>query len=1717
MSLKDLKGTDFVEAFRMENFPTCTDCSVHVDSIRRKQVFPRGPMHASVIIVGEAPGATEESMGLTFVGAAGQKLETTLRNLGVDTSEIYVTNTLKCRPLNNRDPSTDECKKCREKYLVNELSAFPRQLIITLGNYGYYGVFPKGTPTGVTSRCGVLEKCDEFNCFVLPCLHPAAVLRNPSQEPIFQVALEKAVNFINDGFVNKRASPVTYKEIHDFESLYEFRDEVVKAKVLGADIECLSEDTLLLDEATGRVKSIREIVERRLPWRVSSYNTDGCMELEDVTNWIEKGKLECFRIVAEYGWEVEASSNHFMLTHTGWKKVSDLSTDDYLARPRTLPFHTVSDVLCDEDIVFLGYWVAEGCVADSPTLSICDLELETDLLDHVSKFGYELHKFGIDKGSSEVSIKRVVVERRIGHENRFRELLLKTQLNDIRSINRFIPEDIFCLPKEKLALFLSRLFAGDGSVDLKGRRVEYSTSSRILALQLCHLLLRFGIIPRVAGVMYDTSDKPGYHIFIEGKDTLTKFAHEIGIFGRKGTLLVDVIERSSENASVRNSIPRVVCKSILDELLVEHTVTEIFGEFVYSNYAERIKFKALEQLAKFDQRFETFLKGDIYWAKITSIESVGEKRVYDLSVPKNHNFVAGMYIVHNTTGFNHREDKILCMTLSTAPYTAWYLPMIEDDIWVWPRDDWTCIQEILRSLFEDVTIAKVGFNIKFDMEFFVFNFDWNIRGQLDDPMLMHYLLNENDRHDLKTLAARHTDLGNYSVELDQEFKTISRSKIPPKEKHYGKIATNVRKLYAMRDVDATMRLFDLFRSELKTLPKLFMFYRQYIIPTLTTLMEMEMIGIHVDKEQMSKLDIVMEGQLDELQQKINSVVDAERIKIFQHQLADLQRRVKTALTGEQAEEIQKELDILLANGYGPTELNVKSHQQLTKFLFEELKLTVVNTTDTGAASSNEESLLAIAKEHEIVPLIIAFRKLYKLHGTYIVGLLENIADDGRLHTSYLQHGTVCVTGETLVNTNKGIVPIKSLCTQNVGEFSPVEDLFVYGTNGTQPVEYTLYSGERDTISITTKFGFHLRGTSEHPVLIAPKIVLNNARKLNHDHHTKWVKLNELRKGNYIGLPIGMNCFMRSVELPVYVYPVEHFRLKTISVPTVLTSEVARFLGYLWVCGELLSEYHAQMIVLRTREPNVRSDMLNIGRTVYNVEARWDDRSGYIRINSHPFYSYLRFLYGLDPHEDKPETRVLKHLARVARDKQNEDVFKRLPTFITHATREAQIEFLRGAFIRAKVGTYERCIRQEFHAIPEIVVPFWNYDDAEIVKLMLLNLGYVSCLVHKSGMYGCKFNSKSLRGRPYVIYLKILGVDATNFAKEIGFISGELVAQTKDWNFTLSRVCSSKDAYFLKRTPKHLWLQVLEIVPSGKAAVYDLTVADGSSFVTNGIMSHNTGRLSSSRPALQNIPRDSTIKSLFIPTKDWYLISNDYAQHELRVLANYSKDEKFIEALSTSDVHSTIGSILLNKPMDQISKEERVTVKTVIFGLAYGRGPKSVAEDLGISYAEAEKFQKLFFEMYPETTKWLYGIEDYARKYKQVTNLFGRIRRLSDIDSIDSGKQAEALRQARNSVVQSASSDITNLALSRIHKEFKRLGMKSRLLLQVHDEILAEAPKEELFDALDIIKTQMLAPVPKMTVPLAADQKVQLRWGEKSLDLDELRKQFEAEGIISKKD
>ncbi len=261
----------------------------------------------------------------------------------------------------------------------------------------------------------------------------------------------------------------------------------------------------------------------------------------------------------------------------------------------------------------------------------------------------------------------------------------------------------------------------------------------------------------------------------------------------------------------------------------------------------------------------------------------------------------------------------------------------------------------------------------------------------------------------------------------------------------------------------------------------------------------------------------------------------------------------------------------------------------------------------------------------------------------------------------------------------------------------------------------------------------------------------------------------------------------------------------------------------------------------------------------------------------------------------------------------------------------------------------------------------------------------------------------------------------------------------------------------------------------------------------------TGRLSSSEPNLQNIPvrggMGREIRRAFIAPPGTVLLAGDYSQIDLRVLAHLSQDPALIEAFqSDQDIHTATAARLLNISPSKVTKEQRRLAKTVNFGVIYGMSSYGLEQATELSLEEADKFIKAYFEKYPRVAVYFSEIKQQVRTQGYVETLLGRRRYIPEINSPNRILRESAERMAINMPVQGTSADIIKLAMVRLDEKLKEEKLKSRLLLQVHDELIFEVPTAELGRMSDLLVETMSGAV-AFEIPLKVELKSGANWGD----------------------
>jgi DNA polymerase-1 len=262
----------------------------------------------------------------------------------------------------------------------------------------------------------------------------------------------------------------------------------------------------------------------------------------------------------------------------------------------------------------------------------------------------------------------------------------------------------------------------------------------------------------------------------------------------------------------------------------------------------------------------------------------------------------------------------------------------------------------------------------------------------------------------------------------------------------------------------------------------------------------------------------------------------------------------------------------------------------------------------------------------------------------------------------------------------------------------------------------------------------------------------------------------------------------------------------------------------------------------------------------------------------------------------------------------------------------------------------------------------------------------------------------------------------------------------------------------------------------------------------------TGRLSSNNPNLQNIPirteRGREVRKAFIPrSQEYVLLAADYSQIELRIIAALSEEETMMNAFKNGeDIHASTAAKVFNVDLKEVTREQRSNAKTVNFGIIYGVSAFGLSNQTDLSRSEAKELIDTYYETYPKLKAYMASQVDFAREHGYVETVLNRRRYLKDINSRNAIVRGASERNAVNAPIQGSAADIIKIAMINIHRRFEKEGFKSKMLLQVHDELVFDAHKDELETIQPIIKFEMENAF-KMSVPLDVEMDVGYNWLE----------------------
>jgi intein/homing endonuclease/MoxR-like ATPase len=436
--------------------------------------------------------------------------------------------------------------------------------------------------------------------------------------------------------------------------------------------KCVKHDTLVLDTRSGRRLTVAEACrERKI--EVPSLQANYRLRRQAPTEYLDNGLRPCFRVTTRLGREIEVTLNHPFLTVDGWQPLGKLQPGDCVALPRVLPFFGRGK-LSDAHVKVLAHLIAEGGLSqDVPYYTNTSPDMQHDFSEavRVAFPGLEARWYPDGKMCS--------VSRRRGSPgpNPCTQWLRELGLMGTKSEDKFVPAVVFTLPKRQVALFLNRLFSGDGflHVRMPGKKqvtIDYSSKSKRLTMDVQHLLLRFSVNARVCRV------KSGrhYRLFVHGRQQCRLFLQEIGLLGRRyvkealeyvmdprvqANPNVDVIPHQIwlrvERAAIGAGFKGISTVVSMDRRANGRSAKVGRANVIRGQGLSRARLFRLATIV-YDAELQCLAESDIYWDPIESIEPIGEHRVYDLSMEDTHNFVANDFIVHNSWVAEHLAAAI---------------------------------------------------------------------------------------------------------------------------------------------------------------------------------------------------------------------------------------------------------------------------------------------------------------------------------------------------------------------------------------------------------------------------------------------------------------------------------------------------------------------------------------------------------------------------------------------------------------------------------------------------------------------------------------------------------------------------------------------------------------------------------------------------------------------------------------------------------------------------------------------------------------------------------------------------------------------------------------------------------------------------------------------------------------------------------------------------
>lgn len=469
--------------------------------------------------------------------------------------------------------------------------------------------------------------------------------------------------------------------------------------------KCVVGSTEIIDPATGRLYRVNDLASGKVRFdQTLTCDTDHLrLKAGSISGVHDNGVKPVYRLTTRLGHEIEATANHPFYTVDGWRELGTLRTGDKIAVPRRIPVEG-SKEWPEHEVIVLAHLLAEGnlCHPSGVYYYTADEEQWRDYVANLEKFENTAATTHRRRGNMHDVYGRRI---RANEPNGAMVWIERLGLRNTNSYTKFIPDEVFELTNRQIALFIARLWEGDGHISETDRFIYYATSSVRMVHQLQHLFLRFGIISRIRRVKFAYRDgRIGYQLHIHGNDNLRQFLETVGchfVSQVRRDMLTRMVLDDPAPSGTKDCVPVMVVKQIVRREKTARGLTWdavaagaaiSVSEFERPSHSAKSGFThaVTARLAEFfdSNELRRYANNDVYWDSVASIEFIGEQPTYDLTIPGTHNFIANDIIVHNS----HAADYAV-LTCQTAYLKAHY-----------PEEYYTALLSVQRDVIADVRL-----------------------------------------------------------------------------------------------------------------------------------------------------------------------------------------------------------------------------------------------------------------------------------------------------------------------------------------------------------------------------------------------------------------------------------------------------------------------------------------------------------------------------------------------------------------------------------------------------------------------------------------------------------------------------------------------------------------------------------------------------------------------------------------------------------------------------------------------------------------------------------------------------------------------------------------------------------------------------------------------------------------------------------------------------